>query len=264
MILNKNKNIGNVLFIVEGEKSEFVILKHIFKHILNYSLLTNNRHENEFEQYKSMVNPYSTVAIINTKYSNIKYAGDSGSEYLDALYERLINEFDFEIDGAWIFFLFDRDHHSNNDPKLITDLIQTLRNPLDNGENRAGELLLSYPGIEAYKLSCADNDVHLINDNLDDDKKIIFCNQLKSFVHAKGLGNIQFFHDNNLMNGCTEFFKYLVYTNNTFTPETDFDDFSSKSLNLFKIQENNLKTKGYNDFFSMLSLAFLQLGILEI
>ena len=77
MTLNKNKNVGNVLFIVEGDKSEFAILKHVFKHILNYSLITKNRHS-DFEQYKSTVNSHSTVAIINTKYSNIKYAGESG------------------------------------------------------------------------------------------------------------------------------------------------------------------------------------------
>ena len=55
MTLNKNKNVGNVLFIVEGDKSEFAILKHVFKHILNYSLITKNRHS-DFEQYKSTVN----------------------------------------------------------------------------------------------------------------------------------------------------------------------------------------------------------------
>ena len=263
MTLNKNKNIGNVLFIVEGDKSEFAILKHVFKHILNYSLITKNRHS-DFEQYKSTVNSYSTVAIINTKYSNIKYAGESGNEYLDSLYERLINEFDFEIDNSWIFFLFDRDHHSNNNPTFIRNLINTLKNPLDNGENRAGELLLSYPGIEAYKLSCSENDIHLINDNLAPDKKIVFCNQLKTLVNDKGLENIQSFKDIHILHACSEFLKYLIYTDNSFSPETDLDDFSSKSLSIFNIQEDNLNTKNYNDFFSMLSLAFLQLGILEI
>ena len=264
MKLNKNVNIGNVLFIVEGEKSEFVLLKHIFKRILNYSLITNNRSQKEFEEYKSIINPNSTVAIINTKYSNIKYAGESGNDYLDTLFEKLINEYDFEVDTAWIFFLFDRDHQSNNNPKLIRNLINTLKNPLDNGTNRAGELLLSYPGIESYKLSCVEEDVHLINDNLDSNNKIFFCNQLKTFVNNKGLGNIQNFNETHLCHACSEFLKYLVYTNNTFSAETDFDDFSSKSLHIFDIQEKNLSSKKYNDFFSMLSLAFLQLGLLKI
>lgn len=264
MKLNKDLNIGNVLFIVEGEKSEFAILKHIFKHILNYSLITNNRKQEEFEQYKSFKNPNSTVAVINTKYSNIKYAGESGYEYLDSLFERLINEFDFEIDNAWIFFLFDRDHHSNKDPDFIRNLINILKNPLDNGLNRAGELLLSYPGIEAYKLSCAEDNVHLVNDTLDSDKKIVYCNQLKGFVNDKELGNIQTFNENHLLHACSEFLNYLIFTNNDFDFETDLDDFSDKSLNIFDIQENNLNTKKYYDFFSMLSLAFLQLGIIEI
>ena len=263
MTLNKDTNIGNVLFIVEGAKSEFAILKHIFTHILNYTFIANKRHHEEFEQYKSTKNNYSTVAVINTKESNIKFAGASGEEYINELYERLINEFDFDVDNANIFFLFDRDHQSNKDPDFIKELIRTLKNPLDNDKNKAGELLLSYPGIESYKLSCSENDIHLLNDNLDSGKKIVFCNQLKTLLNEKGLGNIQNLTEEHIVHACSEFLKYLIYTKNSFNPEIDLDDFSQKSLDIFEIQENNLAQKGYNDFFSMLSLAFLQLGIIS-
>lgn len=33
---NKDKNIGNVLYIVEGERREIMLLGHIFKEILGY------------------------------------------------------------------------------------------------------------------------------------------------------------------------------------------------------------------------------------
>ena len=187
MTFNKQQNIGNVLFIVEGAKSEFALLKHIFTRILNYSLIMNKRHHDAFEQYKSNENKYSTVAIINTKESNIKFAGEEGDQYLDQIYEILINDYDFDVDNASIFYLFDRDHHSNNNPNFINKLITKLKNPLDNDEYKAGELLLSYPGIETYKLSLSKENIYKINDSLDEKKKIVFCNQLKTYVDAEGV-----------------------------------------------------------------------------
>jgi len=41
--LNKDKRIGKVLFIVEGEKTEFLILRNIFTTIFDYQLETEKR-----------------------------------------------------------------------------------------------------------------------------------------------------------------------------------------------------------------------------
>ena len=41
--LNKNKRIGKVLFIVEGEKTEFLILRKIFTSIFDYQLEMEKR-----------------------------------------------------------------------------------------------------------------------------------------------------------------------------------------------------------------------------
>lgn len=41
--LNKNKRIGKVLFIVEGEKTEFLILRKIFTTIFDYQLEMEKR-----------------------------------------------------------------------------------------------------------------------------------------------------------------------------------------------------------------------------
>ena len=35
--INKNKSIGKVIIVVEGESEEFKIMKHIFTKILNYN-----------------------------------------------------------------------------------------------------------------------------------------------------------------------------------------------------------------------------------
>ena len=43
-----------------------------------------------------------------------------------------------------------KDPKSNNNPGLIEDYILSLANPYDNAEYKAGQMLLSYPGIESY------------------------------------------------------------------------------------------------------------------
>ena len=43
MKFNKDKNIGRVLFIVEGSKTEFSILKRIFCNILKYNYIAKKR-----------------------------------------------------------------------------------------------------------------------------------------------------------------------------------------------------------------------------
>lgn len=62
--------------------------------------------------------------------------------------------YDFDIDDAAIYYLFDRDPESNVNPDLIKSLIAMLTNSRDN-ENymRGGMLILSYPSIEAYEIS---------------------------------------------------------------------------------------------------------------
>lgn len=37
--LNRNKSIGKVVFIVEGDKKEHTLLAHIFRNILDYSIV---------------------------------------------------------------------------------------------------------------------------------------------------------------------------------------------------------------------------------
>lgn len=264
MTINPKQCIGNVLFIVEGAKSEFAILKHIFTKIFNFSLIIKKRYKDTFEQYKSNNDNYSKIAIINTKESNIKFVGNDGEQYLDQLFETLINKYDFDVDNSSIFYLFDRDHQSNKDVTFIKSIITILRNPLDNGNNKAGELLLSYPGIETYKLSFLKDDIHLLNDTFPPDKKIVYCNQLKNLIHKEGLGNIGIINQSHIMHACNEFLNYLLYTANDFDIDKDLDDFSEKSIKIFDNQEKSFTTKGYYDFFSMLSLAFIQLGLINI
>lgn len=65
----------------------------------------------------------------------------------------LRKKYDFPVDNAAIYYLFDRDPKSNTDVERIKTYIDTLKDPYDNGITKAGMFLLSYPSIEAYTVS---------------------------------------------------------------------------------------------------------------
>ena len=70
--LHKDKNIGKVLFIVEGSRTEPYIMTKLFTSILDYQLETKLR-EKGYKQYNSKVNPDSKIFVINAQQSNIRF-----------------------------------------------------------------------------------------------------------------------------------------------------------------------------------------------
>lgn len=60
MMLNKDKSIGRVLFIVEGGKTEFSLLKSIFVDILGYEYIARRRN-NKASYFQSNRNKNSKV-----------------------------------------------------------------------------------------------------------------------------------------------------------------------------------------------------------
>ena len=45
MIINNDKRIGNVIFIVEGEKTESKIIRDVFNKIFGFTVYQNNKNE---------------------------------------------------------------------------------------------------------------------------------------------------------------------------------------------------------------------------
>ena len=58
--LHKDKNIGKVLFIVEGARTEPYIMTKLFTSILDYQLETNLRGKG-YKRYNSKVDPDSKI-----------------------------------------------------------------------------------------------------------------------------------------------------------------------------------------------------------
>lgn len=126
MQLIKNKRIGKILLIVEGGKHEFSLIKKIFGDILGYRRIEKRR--NKATYYESQTDSHSIVAVINTKTSNISSIKEK--DYLDAIYEQLIEQYYFDVTNAAVYYLFD------------PDLLKTLKNSRENDDNMMGGMLI--------------------------------------------------------------------------------------------------------------------------
>ena len=86
IFLNKDKRIGKVIFIVEGEKTEPYILCRIFEKIFDYHYTRINREGKvSYDVISSRSHDRSQVFVVNAEESNISKI-KSGNEYLTIFY----------------------------------------------------------------------------------------------------------------------------------------------------------------------------------
>lgn len=249
--LNKEKSIGKVLFIVEGGKTEPFILHRIFCNILDYQVETILR-DKGYRKYNSKENPTSQVMIINAEESNIKYIAKD-NKFLDNLFVELIENYDFDVDNAAIYYLFDRDNQSNSDDEFIRGLLSTLVNARDNnGYDRQGMLLLSYPSIEAFTLSnFADNSF---------ERKYKIGADLKQALHDSKY-NQSGISEESLLKAVDELLKALTQIG---ICELNADEFGECNKAIFEFEEMEYNKEGVYRALSLLCISLMDLGILEI
>lgn len=251
--LDKNKSIGKVVFIVEGDKKEHTLLGHIFKEILDYSVVDVKRHQPPYQKYVSKSNADSRVFLVSSEKSNVKSAGEDGREYLDRVFEQLFVDYSLEISNAAVYYLFDRDNESNL--YCETESLTTkLKNSRDNGYESNGLLLISYPCIEAYIKSCIDD---ACNELVDKPKR------LKELV---GGAKYQYgkIDEGAILKACNSMLLGIRDICERDLTAADLDDFSEIGGRVLS-EENQLylDCKQYR-ILSLLSVAFLDLGILSI
>lgn len=249
--LNKDKNIGKVLFIVEGSKTEFYLLSKIFNKVFDYQYETIKR-ALPYEKYNAKINPLSRVFVINTENSNIKSI-DKDNKFLDKLFEELIINYDFSIDNAAIYYIFDRDHQSNNDVRFIENMLGLLKNSRDNeGFERQGLLLLSYPSLESFIFS------NFVNDSFDN--CIENGNKLKEYLNNLNINQSKI-NEKTLMFSVNELIKSLRKMD---IFSYDLDDFGNTNKEVFIKQEEFFKLNNEYRILSLLSIALLDLGLITI
>lgn len=250
MKLNKNKPIGRVLFIVEGSQNEFSILRRIFCNLLGYSYIEKRRNKPSY--FMSQLDSFSRVAVINTRESNIRDISENET-YLDDVFNVLREQYHFPVEQSAIYYLFDRDPMSNTDSDLIEKYILSLANPYDNENGyKAGQLLLSYPSIESFVISNFKDNTSNLRFNLGKDAK--------SYIGENTYIQTNKISEKTLIKAANEFLNYLENEHIEF----DIDEFSRASHTVFKKQETEYLSGAGFRVFSMLTLAFLQMGILEL
>lgn len=248
MKLNKNRHIGRVLFIVEGSRTEFSILRQIFCNLLGYSYIEKRRNRPTY--FANTNDRFSKVGVINTHESNIRDISENEA-YLDEVFDVLREQYQFPVDQSAIYYLFDRDPKSNKDSALIEKYILSLANPYDNDDYKAGQLLLSYPSIESYIISNFRDTANTPRFSLGKDAK--------AYIGRNTDIQVNRISEETLINAADEFLKYLSGEQIVF----DIDDFSEAGHTIFTKQETEyLFGRGFR-LFSMLTLAFLQMGIIE-
>lgn len=249
MKLIKNKRVGKILFIVEGSKHEFSLIKKIFEDLLGYQRIEKRR--NKATYYKSQTDSHSIVAVINTKTSHIGSINET--DYLDNIYAELIERYSFDVTNAAVYYIFDRDSKSNTDPQFILNLLHTLKDSQENENSMMGGILiLSYPSIEAYEIShFIDSSYNLCARLGTDAKQIISQNADKIDMNK--------INEPSILHACDEFKKYISDQGIDF----NIDDFSSTNISIFNREENYYEEKNTYFLFSVMSYILLDLGIIQ-
>lgn len=248
---NKEKSIGKVLFIVEGGRTEPFLLHRIFCKILDYQMETLLR-DKGYHKYNSKKNPTSQVFVINAEESNIKYIAKD-NEFLNNLFVELIENYDFDVDNAAIYYLFDRDNKSNKDETFIRNLVSVLVNARDNaGYDRQGMLLLSYPSIEAFTLSnFAENSFQ---------RKYKIGADLKKDLHSSNYNQSRI-SEGTLLKATEE---VLIAFKTIGIVDWDIDKFGECNKTIFEFEEMEYKKEELYRVLSLLCISLIDLGVLEI
>lgn len=249
--INKNKNIGRVLFIVEGLKTEFDIIHKIFTRVFDYKYEKFDR-LGRYSKYNTKSNLNSSVFVINTENSSIKSVGDA-NHYLDKLYVTLIEKYRFPVNKSAIFYIFDRDVKSNQDAEFIADLLKRLTNSrASNGFNMQGLLLLSYPSIESFVLSNFTKNCFDMEFELGKTLKRYLC--INQISEHKIKESTLFLATHEMLSALN---KLGIHT-------YDIDNFGETNLTIFNKQEEYYLINQKYRLLSLVCMALIDLGIIEI
>ena len=248
--IDKSKNIGNVIFVVEGGRTdtggtELRLLKQIFSDVLGYEVRELRRGCDEFIGHGS--NPYSRVFALNLPKNQLTRLTDDS---LDELFRRLKEEFNIKPEDCPIFFLYDRDYLSYKPNELRGRYVKRYTDPYGDENGNQGQLLLSYPAVESYLMSCIQDDVYLQSYFLGKDVK-------------PKLAKIRFSEENldseaHLIHATAEMDKGLdslgIYT-------YDLDNLAPTLLGVYDAQQEKHKSDRTFSLLSLVSMALLELGI---
>ena len=268
--IDKNKNIGNVIFIVEGGRkktggTELRLLKKIFADILGYEVQELRRGSEEFIGYGC--NPQFRVFALNLPKNQLTQL----TEYaIDALFCRLREEFGIKPEDCPIFFIYDRDALSYKRNELRGKYVKKYTDPYGNDNGDQGQLLLSYPAIESYLLSCIEDDTfkqsYLLGQQAKSTLTNLICNEdyeTKTDIHMKTVDSVfteeSIEAENRLLHSINEMNNGLTTMG---VGEYDLDNLAPILLDVYDYQQQRYISENTFSLFSFVGMALLELGII--
>lgn len=268
--IDKTKNIGNVIFVVEGGRpdtggTELRLLKKIFTDILEYSVQELRRGSEEFIAHGKH-SQFHVFALNLPKNQLTQLTQDS----IDELFVRLKEEFHIKPEDCPIFYLYDRDVLSYHRNELRGKYVKKYTDPYGTDDGYQGQLLLSYPAIESYLLSCIKDDTIKLSSKLGQEAKVM----LAAEVDSDDCTNVNDTHtkiaDLVFSNEILEAEKRLIHSINEMDkgleameiPAYDLDNLAPILLNVYDYQQHLYTTENAFSFFSLVGMALLELGVI--
>lgn len=249
--VDKNKNIGIVVFVVEGGRAdtggtELRLLKNIFTNILGYEVQELRRGCDEFIGHGS--NPYSRVFALNLPKNQLTQLNEDS---IDLLFKRLKKEFAIKPEDCPIFYLYDRDFKSYGRNELRGKYVKKYTDPYSNDNGDQGQLLLSYPAVESYLLSCVLENIF--------EKEYFLGRDVKPELEQQGISVDNIVAEEQLVHATVEMDKGLFSFG---IADYDLDNLAPTLLNTYDAQQEKCKNDKKFKLLSLISMALLELGVI--
>lgn len=250
--INKNKSIGTIVIVVEGENDEFRLLKHIFTEVFDYSYISLKRNKIMQHEFVSK-DSKNTVIVANTNSSNIKSIIDD-SNYKDKLYNLLKKEFNKNLKNTRIYIIWDRDKDSSYDEKVqeyYIKAINTFYSSFDNNYDMNGLLLISYPCHEAYNLSNFEKKLY---------REVFSTSNNCKREFNESRYNIKKINEKTLLLAVENMHRGLI---NYDIHQYDPSNLKLVNNKVYRKEEEQFKTYKNFNALSLISMMLIDLGIIE-
>ena len=251
MRINKNKRIGKIVIIVEGEFTEFKYIEEIFNKYLGYMLKSKTRKNDNFIELDGH-DDFSTVYLMNAPSNNIKSIKDD-LDFQNYIYSQLSklpiqNNFNYQT-----YIVFDRDP-INNRYNLVKNLISKYNESITDDDRINGLLLLSYPAIESFLVS--------LNENNSYDLKYKLGKDLKEYIKSNHY-SISSLNDNIIEQAYNNFLNFLI-SKNIINSKDEILDNKELGLKIFNVEQELYKKENLFYLFSQLIEILIDLQIIEL
>lgn len=267
--IDKTKNIGNVIFVVEGGRpesggTELRLLKKIFSEILDYEVQELRRGCDEFIGH-GKDSPFHVFALNLPK----NQLTELNEESIDILFCRLKEEFNIKPEDCPIFFLYDRDVLSYHRNELRGQYVKRYTDPYGNENGDQGQLLLSYPAVESFLLSCIQSNTCIYSACMGKDaktllRKAICHEEVDNYNLHQRIVNLVFSEDVavaelRLIHSINEMDMGL----DSIGVETyDLDNLGPTMLNVYDAQQQKYNSSNTFTVLSLIGMALLELGVI--